>query len=199
MLTSITALSGKPVHNAGDAVEKGDLLISGSLGNGIYVEARGEATARVLHRASHTAGWVQRLKRPSGESQSCLWIQLRGRDILPMEPPYEEYELTEERRTTFTSILPIVICRAQCRELTYATARADEEELRILAERGAKAALEDMLPEGAGIISASARYTQDENGLTCAIDAVVHQNIAIIGELVPDESDAQQPGKQPGD
>ena len=64
VITSITALSGKPCFNVGDAVKKGELLINGSLGGGLSTEARGSVTAEVMHRFFFHAD------RPKGENST---------------------------------------------------------------------------------------------------------------------------------
>lgn len=130
IITSITALSGKANHNAGDAVEKGELLISGDLGNGIYTEARGKVTAEVLHRFSYRADEMQDMLMPSGRKQTGFWIELKGKTIIPCVAPYEEYETGTAESFGFAAILPITLCRAEYSELVYKRAKADEETLK---------------------------------------------------------------------
>ena len=184
IITSITALSGKANHNAGDAVEKGELLISGDLGNGIYTEARGKVTAEVLHRFSYRADEMQDMLMPSGRKQTCFWIELNGKTIIPCVAPYEEYETGPAESFGFAAILPITLCRAEYSELVYKRAKADEETLKAAALRGAEELARAKLPKDAGIISKKTAYSSDEGGIICVMDIVAEQNITVIGDMI---------------
>ena len=184
IITSITALSGKANHNAGDAVEKGELLISGDLGNGIYTEARGNVTAEVLHRFSYRADEMQDMLMPSGRKQTGFWIELKGKTIIPCVAPYEEYETGTAESFGFAAILPITLCRAEYSELVYKRAKADEETLKAAALRGAEELARAKLPKDAGIISKKTAYSSDEGGIICVMDIVAEQNITVIGDMI---------------
>ncbi len=184
IITSITALSGKANRNAGDAVEKGELLISGDLGNGIYTEARGRVTAEVLHRFSYRADEMQDMLMPSGRKKTCFWIELKGKTIIPCIAPYEEYEAGPAERFEFAAILPIALCRGEYSELTHKRARADEETLKTAALRGAEKIAMEKLPRDAGIISKKTAYSSDGGGMVCVMDIVAEQNITVIGDVI---------------
>ena len=184
IITSITALSGKANRNAGDAVEKGELLISGDLGNGIYTEARGRVTAEVLHRFSYRADEMQDMLAPSGKKQTVSWIELNGKTMIPCTAPYEEYEAAPAERFEFAAILPITLCRAEYSELVHRRARADEEALRAAALKGAEELARKKLPRDAGIISKKAAYSPCDGGMICVVDIVAEQNITVIGDMI---------------
>ena len=184
IITSITALSGKANHNAGDAVEKGELLISGDLGNGIYTEARGKVTAEVLHRFSYRADEMQDMLMPSGRKQTGFWIEMKGKTIIPCVAPYEEYETGTAESFGFAAILPITLCRAEYSELVYKRSKADEETLKAAALRGAEELARAKLPKDAGIISKKTAYSSDEGGIICVMDIVAEQNITVIGDMI---------------
>lgn len=186
VITSITALSGKPKVNAGDAVQAGDELISGNLGGGILTEARGTVTAEVLHRYTYYAPWEQELLLPTGEKQKGLWIEFMGKTVVPCIPPYDEYQMGDTQRHTFTSILPITICSAEYSELSEGRGLAPATKLMEIARAGAEAQMYEQLPAEATIISKKTAFTNDDEGMTCTIELVAEQNIAIIGEVLPD-------------
>jgi len=186
VITSITALSGHPKVNAGDAVQAGEELISGSLGNGIFTEARGIVTAEVLHRYTYYAPWEQKLLIPTGEKQKGLWIELKGKTVLPCIPPYDEYKMGETRRYTFTSVLPITICSAEYSELKEGRGLASSTKLMEITRAGAEAQMYEQLPTEATIISKTTHFSTDDTGMTCTIQLIAEQNIAVIGEVLPD-------------
>lgn len=186
IVTSITALSGRPKVNAGDAVQAGDELISGSLESGVLTEARGTVTAEVLHRYSYYSLWEQEMLLPTGAKQQGLWIELKGRTLLPCIPPYDEYQMEKIQRNTLTSILPITVCSAEYSELSVGRGRAPVTKLMEITRAGAESQMYAQLPAGATIISKNTRFSTDDTGMTCIIELIAEQNIAAIGEVLPD-------------
>lgn len=186
VITSITALSGHPKVNVGDAVQAGDELISGSLGSGIFTEARGTVTAEVLHRYAYCAPWEQELLLPTGAKQKGMWIELKGKTILPCIPPYDKYQTGETVRHTFTSVLPITMCSAEYMELKEGRGLAPATKLMEITRAGAEAQMYEQLPPEATIISKTTDFSTDDTGMTCTIQLIAEQNIAVIGEILPD-------------
>ncbi len=187
VITSITALSGKPRVNSGDAVQEGEELISGNLGGGILTQARGTVTAQVLHRYEYCAPWEQELLMPTGEKQKCLWIEFKGREIVPCISPYENYEMGSIQRHTFASILPITVCSAECSRLAEGRGLATATKLMEITRAGAEGIMKQQLPREAAIISKNTAFSSDDTGMTCTIELIAEQNIAIIGEILPDD------------
>ena len=186
VITAITALSGHPKVNAGDAVQAGEELISGNLGNGIFTEARGTVTAEVLHCYTYHAPWEQELLLPTGEKQMGFWIEFKGKTVLPCIPPYDEYQVGEIKRDTFTSLLPITICSAEYSKLAEGRGLAPATKLMEITRQGAEAQMYEQLPPEATIISKTTGFSTDDTGMTCTIQLIAEQNIAIIGEILPD-------------
>ncbi len=186
VITSITALSGKPKVNAGDAVQAGEELISGNLGGGIFTQARGTVTAQVLHRYEYHALWDQETLLPTGETQRCFWIELMGRTVLPAIPPYDDYEIGPVQRDAFTSILPITLCSAEYSRLSQGRGLVPATKLMETARAGAEEKIKQQLPYEAAIISKNTAFSADDTGMTCTIELIAEQNIAIIGEILPD-------------
>lgn len=183
VITAITALSGRPMVNAGEAVRAGDELISGRLDGGILTEARGTVTAEVLHRYAYYAPWEQEMLLPTGEKQNVYWIELNGKTLLPCIPPYEKYSQGEIHRSTFNSILPLTICSAEHSRLAEGRGCATATRLMEVARAGAEAQISENLPNEATIISKKTAFSTDDEGMTCTIELVAEQNIAIIGDV----------------
>ena len=68
VIRRIVPLQGKALFQAGDAVLKGQKLITGELGEDLAVQARGEVIARVLYRFSYTAPYAQVAPCRTGET-----------------------------------------------------------------------------------------------------------------------------------
>lgn len=191
IITSVTALSGKPVVKTGDAVKKGQLLINGNLGNGIHTEARGSVTAKVLHRITGFAENQQKLLVESGKTQRCVDITLCGKCIFKSEPVYGEFAEKSVTKSRMMGIIPIVAEERIIAELVEQTVTADEETLMNIAGRLAEEKLYSLISSEAAIISKNTNYQQTDGGITCVIDVITEENIAELGELTPDEPESE--------
>lgn len=183
VLRRITPLSGKALFNAGDAVLKGEKLITGDLGNGIAVEARGEAIARVLYRFAYTAAYEQMLPAPSGNTFSYVETSLLGYSLPAPDIPFENYEQVRGTVQTLPALLPIQIVRVTCSELIEQPLILSEAELMPLAEAGAKKLMEQGVERSARILSVQNEQHTDETGVTVILNVIAEENIAQSGAL----------------
>lgn len=183
ILRRITPLSGKALFHAGDAVLKGQMLITGDLGNGIAVEARGEAIARVLYRFSYTADYEQVLPAPSGSIFSYTELSLLGYGLAIPEIPFESYEEERGQARTLAALLPIEITTITCRELTDKAQILSAAELMPLAEAGAQKLMEQGVDKSARILSVQGEQQTDETGVTVILNVIAEENIAKSGAL----------------
>ncbi len=183
VIRRITPLSGKALFNAGDAVLKGQMLITGDLGNDIAVEARGEAIARVLYRFSYTAAYEQVLPARSGNSFSYVEASLLGYSLPAPEIPFADYEVERGAAHTLPALLPIEIVHVTCRELTQQPQILSGAELTPLAEAGAQKLMEQGVEHSARILSVQAEQQTDETGVTVILNVIAEENIAKSGAL----------------
>lgn len=183
VLRRITPLSGKALFNAGDAVLAGQKLITGDLGNGIAVQARGEAIARVLYRFSYTAGYEQILPTPSGNTFAYVEVGLLGQSLPKPEIPFQNYELVRGDPRILPALLPLEIVDVVCRELTEQPQLLSEAELMPLAEAGAQKLMEQGVDQSARILSVQAEQQTNETGVTVILNVIAEENIAKSGAL----------------
>ncbi|MEA5059206.1 MAG: sporulation protein YqfD [Candidatus Pelethousia sp.] len=183
VLRRITPLSGKALFNAGDAVLKGQELITGNLGNGIAVQARGEAVARVLYRFSYTAPYEQVLPSRNGNVFTYTELSLRGHCLPSPSIPFSTYE--QERGTEYTlpAGLPIQVVTITCHELADQPRILTEAELLPLAQAGAQNLLDQGVDHSARILSVQSEQQTDETGVTVILNVIAEENIAQSGAL----------------
>lgn len=188
VLRRITPLSGKALFNAGDAVLKGQELITGDLGNGITVQARGEAVARVLYRFSYTAPYEQVVPCRSGGTFVYTDIGLLGRALPAPSIPFEAYETERGPARTLGAALPLEVAQVTCYELKDQPRTLSRAELLPLAQAGAEALMERGVEKSARILSVQTETNEDEAGVTVVLNVIAEEDIAISGALkVKDE------------
>lgn len=183
IIKKITALSGKPMVKAGDAVQTGDLLISGDLGNGLYTEARGVAEAEVLQRFTSTAERLQSVPARSGKSESSVEIRICGICLLPATPAYKKYETETDGTARMRGILPIEAVNVRHYELMNKFIPVSDERMKELARQSAEEKLYAGVDRAAQIIFKKSGYDVSKDAATCTIDVITRQNIAKIGEI----------------
>lgn len=183
VLRRITPLSGKALFNAGDAVLKGQMLITGDLGNGIAVQARGEAVARVLYRFSCTAPYEQMLPARSGNAFTYVEASLLGHSLPPPAIPFENYEPERGEAHTLPALLPIKVAGVTCYELTEQPRVLTEEELAPIARAGAQGLMERGVERSARILSVQEEQQSEEAGVTVILNVIAEENIAKSGAL----------------
>ena len=106
--------------------------------------------------------------------------------MLPCIPPYDEYQMGETKRYAFASILPITLCSAEYSELKEGRGLAPSTKLMEITRAGAEAQMYEQLPPEATIISKNTSFSTHDTGMTCSIQLIAEQNIAVIGEVLTD-------------
>ena len=183
VIRRITPLSGKALFHAGDGVLKGQELITGDLGNGIQVEARGEVIARVLYRFSYTAPYTQVLPGPSGNTFTYTEISLGEWTAPPPEIPFADYEAERGKTRILGAGLPLSATEVVCHELVAMPQTLTAQELAPIALAGAREKMEAEVEKTARILSTQEEYSQDEQGVTAVLHVIAEENIAQSGAL----------------
>ncbi|MCE5234425.1 MAG: sporulation protein YqfD [Clostridiaceae bacterium] len=188
VIVSISAYDGSPKAHVGDAVKKGDLLISANLAaegaEPRYVRARGEVIAQVHYRFVGTAG--PDLEKPvrTGLSFSYTSVSLFGFRLFEPKSGYEMSETeTLSSRTLQNLFLPVTFERRACYELHNAPVPASYEELELQAVRMAQQALTERLPRDGKMLFKKTNVKILGNGaVEAVIDVTMEQSIALTIE-----------------
>ena len=183
VIRRITPLSGKALFNAGDAVLKGEELITGDLGNGMQVEARGEVVARVLYRFSYTAPYEQMVPARTGNTFTYTDVSLLGKSLPAPEIPFESYEEEREAPRIMTAALPVQVVQVTCYERKEQARLLSEAELEPIAEAGAQALMEQGVSHSARILSVQNELQTGADGVTATLQVIAEENIAKSGEI----------------
>ncbi|NLB62472.1 MAG: sporulation protein YqfD [Clostridiales bacterium] len=135
VIVEIIASKGLPKFVKGDAVKKGDLLISGDISTEAkeaFVRADGKVIGRVLYNFAYDAPpTIPQLVR-SGEYQKYTSATLFGFVFRPKH--YEEAEIeTQEKRMFLHCFLPIVFKTEYAYELVMGEEKPEIEELKLYA------------------------------------------------------------------
>ena len=186
IISRIVTFSGSAKVRVGDAVKKGDLLISadmaaeGAAPN--YVRAHGEVIAQVHYRFTYTAGPNMEKPVRTGNSFTYTGINLFGLRVFEPESPYAMSEAETISSSMFNNLfLPVRIESRMCYELASGSAPATYEELEYYAVYMAHQELMDKLPRDGKILSKKTIINKQESGsVQAVIDVTMEQSIAWI-------------------
>lgn len=192
IITELRILDGKAVVSVGDAVTKGQELVSGVLRNDelgyITTAARGAVTAKVGYTVSAKVGPKLIKQAYSGKEAEYNAIKLFGVSIAD-KPEYASY--SDEALCEYElsgCVVPLSIERRIRRETVEAYVDATNKELEAAAALAAEEKLIEMLPHSATILSKSTRYEYASDGTVTAIIAVTtSENIAQAGDIYGEE------------
>lgn len=173
VITSIYAEQGRPLVQKNTRVKKGQVLISGILGDGVarsqIVVAKGEVKGLVWHEYQLEVPLVQKRKIYTGERKDKSYLVLGNRAIqlwgYGKEPFAKSETLTERDPLTWRSIaLPIGWMTEKVMEVTETQETLQPEEAKKL---GLEAAIRDILAKygnDSQIISQKILHEKRENG-----------------------------------
>lgn len=189
IVKKIVALNGKANVKAGDAVMKGELLISGYVGSntgtGFLVRARGDVIAQVIYAFSATAGPQVLQSARTGEFADFVRIGAFGLAFDSLEAPFEQHD-EEYMSTTLLKncFVPLKIEAYRYYELKDAYVELDTEQLKTIALLNADQAMRDSLPKDAKMLSKESKTEiLDSGAVKATIVVTTEENIAQTREL----------------
>ena len=183
VIRRIVPLQGKALFQAGDAVLKGQKLITGELGEDLAVQARGEVIARVLYRFSYTAPYAQVAPCRTGETYTYTQLSLLGYTLPEPAVPFEEYETETSQGAVLGVGAPLRVQEVTCYQLADMPRTFTQAELLPMAEAGARVLMDQGVDKTARILSVQTVSSQDETGVTVELQVIAEENIAQSGAL----------------
>ena len=169
IIVSISALDGRELVRAGEAVKKDQMLISGDVtpeqgANSVLVHSCGEIIGEVAYRFKVDVPSAELGPVPSGNSMQALAIELFGIK-LEANIDYADYSAEYSQRSPLNAVfLPVFVLNGVARELTLGNRESAKAEMLEEAERGAQAAISAAVPHDAVIISKSTELAWNEDG-----------------------------------
>ncbi|NOU95460.1 sporulation protein YqfD [Paenibacillus sp. LMG 31456] len=172
MITSIFAEKGRPVVKTNTYVKKGDILISGVLGDELNqktVVAAGEVKGLVWYAPKVEVPLVQQYKIYTGETQKRFYLVMGNRGLQLSgfgDIPFQQYETIPERKTVMWRdfVLPVGWLKERVMETGVVERSIDLQEAKT---RGIEQAKSDIL-EAAGkdsrVVSEKILHEKTENG-----------------------------------
>nr|WP_249435626.1 sporulation protein YqfD [Paenibacillus sp. Marseille-Q4541] len=200
VITEIYAEQGRPVVQKDKRVKKGDILISGILGdeeNTQNVVAKGEVKGLVWHEYNIEVPLVQKQVTYTGELKERRFLVLGNRAIQFWgygDSPYTKFEtITEVDPLTWRSFkLPVGWMTEIDRETVYKERTPGDE---IVKQQGLEAARNDILAKngkGTKVISEKILHEKKENGkVYMKVLFEVEESIAVELPLVYNQVDDQ--------
>ena len=187
VIVSVTATRGKPLVEPGDVVQKGALLISGTvetkLGGTLLVRSAGEVRAKTWYSASGTFPCTKIYATETGARKTRYALHL-GAFRLPLYSKAPFANFTAESDLTSLHLWGDLYLPVQLETETYVETKA-EEKLLSAAEAETlygNQLVEDMaLPDSAEVIKTEFSHILEEDG-TIRVSATV-ECIEEIGEI----------------
>ncbi|WP_281888218.1 sporulation protein YqfD [Paenibacillus sp. YYML68] len=194
LVTEIFTEKGRPVVKPNTYVRKGDVLISGTLGdetNQQTVVAQGTVKGIVWYKPTVEVPLVQRYKVFTGESKERSYLVLGSRAVQITgygKVPFEQIETITERHTlswrTFT--LPIGWLKETLREYDVHEQPIDEKEALTVGLEQAKLQILSEAGKDAKIVSEKILHEKTENGkVYMEVFLEVEEPIAVEQTIVP--------------
>lgn len=184
IIVSIVAEDGKAMVQSGNAVKRGQLLISGDITPEGYeeiikVQSKGEIIGRVVYRFSVSVDKEAMQLVRSGESCEYTVLELFGVKI-ESETEFEKYE-TEFGMSKFLSScgLPLRVMDGMAYELVKGKKALSEDEMKQKALSLLEEKLLESVPKDARIISKNTEFIWQEDGSLVATVSI--QTIEKIG------------------
>lgn len=186
VITRVVVRDGKAKVVAGEAVRKGQLLISGVVRNDgstyMVTRAKGEVTAQVAYVVSASAGPLVMLPARVGEPEFELRVRLFGFSTGQPQVGRDE-EIIDTWHLT-NCFLPVVFERIESYKLEDRLGVAPEDVLKERAHARAQEALLAQLPEDAVMLSKTSDAVLNEDGsVTVTITVITEENIAELRGL----------------
>lgn len=172
VITEIYAEQGRPVVSRNTRVKKGDILISGMIGDEQHAQmvvAKGEVKGMVWHEYEIEIPLVQHRKSYTGNSYDKLYLVLGNRAIQMWgygQKPYAAYEtVTEHNPLTWRDLrLPVGWMTERVMESQKATHVVSETEAKISGIEHAKKQILAKYGKGTEILGQKILHEKRENG-----------------------------------
>ena len=182
VISYISVTSGQAAVSAGQAVKKGDVLITGDLTHlkeGYRVPAQGVVYGMTVRRFSASAEAEREAPVRSGRSRTAVAARLLGRDIF-LESPFEAFELElVSMRAVTASPVPLAVCEYRAYELVPGSVRDSDEETERRALLAAQEKLAAGVPEEAKITSVKSFCYKSEGGVTAVLTVTTIEPIGV--------------------
>lgn len=182
VISYISVTSGEAKVRAGQAVKKGQLLISGDMSHlkeEYRVPAEGVVRGVTARRFSAFASCVRSAQVRSGRSQRAVAASVCGSEVFVSLPfSSREMELVGER-TLAGSAVPIALREYEVYELVPGTVEDTFEEAEKRAMAAAQQKLSLGVPENAKITSVKTRCFKQGRGVTAVITVTTIEPIGV--------------------
>lgn len=194
MVTSILAEKGRPVVKANTYVRKGDILISGILGdetNRQVVVASGEVKGLVWYSPKVEVPLVQHYKAYTGEVKDRQYLVVGNRALQLTgygKPSFEQFETIPERKTLQwrNFVLPVGWLKERVMEVQELERPIEPEEARKLGLEQAKREIVAAAGKDAKVIGEKILHEKTENGkVYMEVHLEVEESITLEQPIVP--------------
>ena len=189
VVTSVRVMRGQAKVHAGDRVEKGDVLISGTVfykDAGYETNADGTVSAAVRYEAKSAVPSSVREAKETGRSETVRVFRIGSLELFRSEPSFAFYRLTPFETAGDQRLLPVFADRATAYEIVFEDRELDPDEADELALVQARDLALGSVPADAAIINQYSTI-RTENGIRSAYVVITTEEIIGRTEEVPND------------
>lgn len=189
IIEKISATSGRARVKIGDAVRRGDVLISGDItregaSKRLYVFAEGTVLAKVYYTYEYSEPTTQRIMEREGEGTPYSALYVGGYKVSGTDVPFGDYEVALERGATALGlVLPVKLIRGRVYELKPKEIRVEREDMLAQAQFHAELNVLQAVPKSVEIIENKTEVHWNSDG-SVTVTAMV-TTLEEIGASVP--------------
>ena len=180
--------SGNAMKNAGDIVQKGDILI-----NGASTKSIPEVWASTFYQVTKSASYEDTVKEKTGKKKKVYTISFYDKKhIIRRKIEYKDYEIDnkEYKLSLGDYTLPIKIKVSTFYETKDVKIKKDKEELKQDLMEKARKELDYIIPASARYVDVKHDYKVNKNNiLEYTITATTSENIAKVDTLTKAEAE----------
>ncbi|UUZ96134.1 sporulation protein YqfD [Paenibacillus sp. P25] len=194
LITEVFAEKGRPMVKPNTYVRKGDILISGILGNETYsqtVVAKGTVKGIVWYKPTVEVPLTQQYKTYTGETKKRFYLVVGNRGLQLSgfgKVPYEQFESVPERKTLQwrNFVLPVGWINEKPLETRTEERQVDPKEARALGLERAGAEILTAAGKDSRVVSEKILHEKTENGkVYMEVLFEVEEPIAVEQPIVP--------------
>jgi len=189
VITSIEAYDGTALVSVGDAVQAGDVLISGTVElpekeEPLVVHAHGRVTAYVYYFGEAVADTVRTELADTGNSVPYRRLSVCGVTVFESAVTYETCEIRGVRTRTLTDcMLPLLLCTGTaCEQAETETAVSQDEQKQAAAVEAEQLALL-RVPKDAAIVEKTSRIIEEDGLVRGIVGIMTEESIGLEKEI----------------
>ncbi|MBR4434657.1 MAG: sporulation protein YqfD [Clostridia bacterium] len=184
VILKLAALEGRPLVKAGDAVKKGQLLVSGNITpeastETLLTHSSAEILGQVAYRFSVVVDRTELAPAKSGNTEKAIRLKLFSFTFDSNSAFPDEQRTFDSRYALTASFLPVFVFSGRAEELVLKPSQRDADAMIAEALKAGEMLINQKIPDGARMISRDTELVWNADGSLEAVFSI--QTVETIG------------------